>query len=52
MYTSDEDKTNEEDEFVNINQIVEEGDIPSVLGGSFSTTTRGIKPKRVKSVKS
>jgi hypothetical protein len=48
MYTSDEDEADEEDEFVNIDDDDKEDSIPSIIGGSFSTTSRGEKPKRVK----
>jgi hypothetical protein len=50
----EEEKTGDEDNFVNIDDLVlsqqsqVEEDIPSVLGGSFSTTRRWLKPKKVK----
>lgn len=46
----EQENTNSEDEFVEIDP--NESRLPSVIGGSFSTTSRGIKPKRVKSIRS
>jgi len=46
-----EENSCEEDEFINIDNIEEEN-ILLVVGGSFSTTNRGLKPKRVKAKES
>ena len=52
MLGSDEESehTGEEDEidrFQDIDEFSDQHSVPSVLGGSFSTTKRGIKPKKV-----
>jgi len=41
--------TEEEDGFQDIDDLSDQDLVPSVLGGSFSTTKRGIKPKKVRS---
>lgn len=46
--SDEEEKRRDEDNFVVIENGEEDEHILSVIGGSFSTTSRGIKPKRTK----
>lgn len=48
IISNKEENTYNKDDFVNINNIDNNKDIPLVIRGSFLTTTRGQKPKRVK----
>ena len=46
----EQEKTNSENEFQEID--ADDSRPPSIIGGRFSTTSRGIKPQRVKSLRS